>query len=56
MKSAKTPTKCKECKHFHTTGVKNGTNDRWCIKFSKKASDAIGHCKTVKGFELRGER
>jgi len=45
---------CKRCIYHHNAGhpkdsrLANRYND-WCIEFSKKASDAVGHCKLFNG-------
>jgi len=42
---------CKSCKMMSKLGVSGGKYDRWCCKYSKEASKAIGHCKQNKGYE-----
>ncbi len=49
--SYKVDEKCKNCKSLSTMGVKGGKYDRWCCKYSKEASKAIGHCKINDGYE-----
>ena len=51
--SYKIDKQCKTCKALHLKGIKGGTYDRWCCKYSKPASKAIGHCKQNKGCEPR---
>lgn len=48
--SYKVEKQCKTCRHFWTKGIKNGKYDRWCCKYGREASKAIGHCKLNNGY------
>ena len=49
--SYKISNQCRTCKKLHTGGIKGGKYDRWCCKYGKEASKAIGHCKVKGGYE-----
>lgn len=42
---------CRSCRLLSTLGIKGGKYDRWCCKYSKPASKAIGHCIINNGYE-----
>ena len=46
-----TPEQCKECRNFHTKGVKDGKYNRWCCYFSGPAYKKLGQCKLQNGFK-----
>ena len=51
--SYKIDKQCRTCRLLSTSGVKVGKYDRWCCKYSKEASNAIGHYKQNNGYEYK---
>jgi len=43
---------CRRCRCYWVGGVKDGVHDNWCTKYSKAASEALGHCTNMGGREM----
>jgi len=51
---------CKECVYRHNAGHKKGSRlaskyNNWCVNYSKKAADAVGHCKVYNGKKVASD-